>query len=250
MKIDIRDPDPDTANFPNGAYTLPKGGSTSRTPPWASTGASKTRPGIYQWEYLLRYGLTDNLEFRIFSNGFTAQARQGKQPATTGYSPLAFDFKVNFWEENTKYHIPAMGVEIYIQTTFGSPALNSGTQPSITLLFDQSLPFGIGFEYNFGIAGVQNGLGLTKYQFNFAWSFQRQVVKDFDIFVHGFYNESGLPRLIQFRDVKNLALPALAGEIPMVNVVGVGAIKTVNDRWPSSAATTSARPWAPRTPSP
>ena len=25
MKIDIRDPDPDTANFPNGAYTLPKG---------------------------------------------------------------------------------------------------------------------------------------------------------------------------------------------------------------------------------
>ena len=25
MKIDIRDPDPDTANFPNGAYTLSKG---------------------------------------------------------------------------------------------------------------------------------------------------------------------------------------------------------------------------------
>ena len=48
---------------------------------------------LYQWEYLLRYGLTDNLEFRIFSNGFTAQASKGKQAATTGYSPLAFSLR-------------------------------------------------------------------------------------------------------------------------------------------------------------
>ena len=89
---------------------------------------------------------------------------------------------------------------------------------------------GIGFEYNFGLAGVQNGLGLTRYQFNFAWSFQRQIVKDFDIFVHGFYNESGLPRLIQFRDVKDFAALKSEAEIPTANVVGVGAIKTVNDR--------------------
>ena len=74
----------------------------------------------------------------------------------SGFSPLAFDFKANFWEENTKYHIPAMGVELYLQTTFGSPAFNGGTQPSIALLFDQSLPLGIGFEYNLGITGVQN----------------------------------------------------------------------------------------------
>jgi len=174
--------------------------------------------------------LTDNLEFRIFSNGFTAQAAKGKQAATTGYSPLAFDFKANFWEENTKYHIPAMGVEIYIQTTFGSPAFNGGTQPSMNLLFDQSLPLGIGFEYNIGIAGIQNGLGLIKYQFNFSWSFQREVVKDFDVFVHGFYNEAGLPRLLQFRHVKDLASLEAQAAIPSANVVGIGAIKTVNDR--------------------
>src|SRR4051812_5949403 len=48
-------------------------------------------------DFLLRYGLTDNLEFRIFSKGLTAQAARGKQPATTGFSPLAFDFKANFW---------------------------------------------------------------------------------------------------------------------------------------------------------
>ena len=123
-----------------------------------------------------------------------------------------------------------MGLEVYILTTFGSPAFNAGTQPSVNLLFDQSLPLGIGFEYNFGIAGVQNGLGQTRYQFNFAWSFQRQVVKDFDIFVHGFYSEAGLPRLIQFRHLKNEASLISQASIPVANVVGVGAIKTINDR--------------------
>jgi hypothetical protein len=237
MKIDIRDPDPDTANFPNGAYTLTKGRLYIETSPLGLYGASKNTPRIYQWEYLIRYGLTDNLEFRIFSNGFTAQARNGKTPATTGFSPLAFDFKANFWEENTKYHIPAMGIEVYLQTTFGSPAFSAGTQPSMNLLFDQSLPLGIGFEYNLGITGVRNGLGQTRYEFNFAWSFQREVVRDFDIFVHGFYNETGLPRLIRFRHGLNLSslksLKSLASEaaIPPANVVGIGAIKTVNDRF-------------------
>ena len=83
--------------------------------------------------------MTDNLEFRIFSNGLTAtRGRRG----TVGFSPLAFDFKINFWEENTRYWLPAMGVELYIQTTFGSPAFNTGTQPSLNLLFDHTLPLG------------------------------------------------------------------------------------------------------------
>jgi hypothetical protein len=225
MKINIRDPDPDTANFPNGAYTLPKGRLYIENSPLGLYGPSRngSQSRIYQWEFLLRYGLTDNLEFRIFSNGFTAQAAQGRQPATTGFSPLAFNFKANFWEENTKYHIPAMGVELYIQTTFGSPAFNSGTQPSLNLLFDQSLPFGIGFEYNVGITGVQNDAGRIAYQFDFQWSFQRAVVKDFDVFFHGFYNEAALPRLVQFRS-------APGASIPTVTAMGLGAIWTVNDR--------------------
>jgi hypothetical protein len=226
MKIDIRDPDPDTANFPNGAYTLPKGRLYIENSPLGLYGASQSgnQPRVYQWEYLIRYGLTDNLEFRIFSNGLTAEGGQGAQPAITGYSPLAFDFKANFWEENTKYHIPAMGIEVYLQTSlFGSSALNLGTQPSINLLFDQSLPFGVGFEYNFGITGAQNNLGQIAYQFSYQWSFQREVVKDFDVFVHGFYNAAALPRLSQFQD-------ASRATIPNVTVVGFGGIWTVNNR--------------------
>lgn len=226
MKIDIRDPDPDTANFPNGAYTLPKGRVYIETSPVGFYGASVSgqQPRTYQWEYLIRMGLTDNLEFRIFSNGITAQAAQGNQPEIVGYSPLAFDFKVNFWEENTRYHVPAMGVEIYLQTELlGSSAFNSGTQPSINLLFDQSLPFEIGFEYNFGYTGAQNSLGEIAYQFSYQWSFQREVVKDFDVFIHGFYNAAALPRLGQFQT-------GTRAEIPKVTVMGFGGIWTVSDR--------------------
>jgi hypothetical protein len=230
MKIDIRDPDPDTANFPNGAYTLPKGRMYIETSPVGFYGSSKFVPRIYQWDYLVRYGMTDNLEFRIFSNGLTVRSPRAKQPGTTGVSPLAFDFKANFWEENTRYHIPAMGLEVYLQTNFGSPAFNSGTQPSMNLLFDQTLPLQINFEYNFGISGVQNGLGQTAYQFGFQWSFQREVVKDFDVFVQGFYNEASLPRLIQFRDVKNARMLNAEASIPTVAAIGAGAIWTVNNR--------------------
>ena len=183
-----------------------KAGSISRIRRSASTRRRNgNQPAVYQWEFLLRYGLTDNLEFRLFSNGLSVQSAQGKQPATTGFSPLAFDFKANFWEENTRYHIPAMGIEVYIQTTFGSPAFNGGTQPSMNLLFDQSLPFEIGFEYNFGITGVQNSLNQIVYQFSYQWSFQRQVVKDFDVFFHGFYNAASLPRFLAFKEPTSLA---------------------------------------------
>jgi hypothetical protein len=225
MRVDIRDPDPDTANFPNGAYTVPKGRMYIENSPvgFYSASHNKSAPRTYQWEFLIRYGLTDNLELRIFSNGLTTQAAQMTEPAATGFSPLAFDFKVNFWEENTRYHIPAMGVEMYIQTTFGSAEFSNGTQPSLNLLFDQSLPFGIGFEYNFGITGVQNGAGQIAYQFSYQWSLQRQVVKDFDVFFHGFYNAAALPRLLQFQEPQN-------ARIPNVTAVGTGGIWTVNDR--------------------
>ena len=224
MKIDIRDPDPDTANFPNGAYTLPKGRMYIENSPVSFYGPSKISPPQYNWEYLLRYGLTDNLELRIFSNGLTTT--KGKR-GTTGVSPLAFDFKINFWEENTKYWIPAMGVEIYIQTTFGSPAFNSGTQPSTALLFDHTLPLGFSFEQNFGLTGNQGPLKLNIYQFSYQWSLQHQVVKDFDVFWQGFYNAAALPRLRRFDLVEMIKTQT---RNPIAVVTGAGGIWTVNDR--------------------
>jgi hypothetical protein len=230
MRIDIRDPDPDTANFPNGAYTLPKGRLYIENSPVGLYGPSVISLPQYNWEFLLRYGVTDNLEFRIFTNGLTATKGKG---GTTGFSPLAFDFKINFWEENTKYWIPAMGVEIYIQTTFGSPAFNGGTQPSINLLFDHTLPLGFNYEHNFGITGNQAptrlGLptGLSIYDFSYQWSLQHQVVRDVDVFWHGFYNAAALPRVRHFPSSESIRnLP----RNPAAVVTGAGAIWTVNDR--------------------
>jgi hypothetical protein len=230
MRVDIRDPDPDTANFPNGAYTVPKGRMYIENSPVGLYGPSARSLPQYSWEFLVRYGLTDNLELRIFSNGLTATKGKG---GTTGFSPLAFDFKINFWEENTKYWIPAMGVEIYIQTTFGSPAFDSGTQPSINLLFDHTLPLGFSYEHNFGITGnaapMARGIpvGLNIYDFSYQWSLQHQVVRDFDVFWHGFYNAAALPRLRNFslpEDLRNLP------RNPTAVVTGAGAIWTLNDR--------------------
>ncbi len=228
----IRDPSPDTANFPNSAFTLPKGRGYFETSPLGLYGKSNTQAPVYQWEYLFRYAVTDMLEFRLFSNGITHQSASRGQPAVTGYSPLAFDFKMHLIEENRDYFIPAMGLELYIQTTFGSPAFNSGTQPSMNLLFDHSLPGKMNFEWNAGMSGIQDGLGRTRYQFSFQWAFQRQVVEDFDVFVHGFVNEAALPRLIQFRTVTGSEVihRTTLGSVPTANVVGVGGIWTVNDR--------------------
>ena len=44
MRVDIRDPDPDTANFPNGAYTLPKGRLYIETSPVGFYGAEQEHP--------------------------------------------------------------------------------------------------------------------------------------------------------------------------------------------------------------
>jgi hypothetical protein len=224
LKVDIRDPDPDTANFPNGAYTVPKGRMYIENSPVSFYGPSAISLPQYNWEFLYRYGMTDNLEFRIFSNGLTATKGKG---GTTGFSPLAFDFKANFWEENSRYWIPAMGLEVYLQTALGSPAFDVGTQPSMNLLFDQTLPFNINLEQNFGITGMQGPFRLNFYEFSYQWSLQRQVVKDLDIFYQGFYNAAALPRLPQFTLREALRTHTRR---PKALVMGGGAIWTVNSR--------------------
>lgn len=227
LKINIRDPDPDTANFPNSPYTIPKGRVYIETSPLGlySKSRSGLQPGIYQWEALLRYGLTDNLEFRIFSNGLSYQAAMGRRPAAFGYSPLAFDFKANFWEENTRYFLPAMGLEVYLQTELGSAPFNNGTQPSINILFEQSLPFEIELEYNIGVTGVENNADQIAYQPSVQWAFEREVVEDFKVFFHGFYNAAALPRLLQFQGVGTVG-----NSVPQVTVLGCGGLWTINDR--------------------
>ena len=232
-KADIGDPGPDTVNFPNGPYTLPKGRMYLENSPLGYYLGPQGESNTYQWEFLIRYGLTDNLEFRIFSNGLTIESEP--TPAR-GFSPLAFDLKLHLWEQNKQYWLPAVGIEVYIQTGFGSSAFDSGTQPALSLLFDQTLPGEIEFNYAFSMTGLRDDIEEVVYQFGFQWAFQRALSDDVDVFVQGFYNDSAVPRV----PVGDELEPGVS--IPNVNVVGAGLLWTVNDRlavWGSGNAGTT-----------
>ena len=72
--------------------------------------------------------------------------------------------------------------------------------------------------------GVRSSDGEIAYQFSYQWSIQHEVVKDFDVFFHGFYNAASLLRsLIQFQN-------AATSGIPNVTVLGCGGIWTINNR--------------------
>lgn len=231
-RVDIRHPDPDTANFPNSAFTLPQGRVYIETSPVSFYGPSSTSARIYNWEFLFRYGLTDRLEFRLFSNGYTNQYTSfintkgnplagPSQPATSGFSPLAWDLKFHLWDEYKKYYLPAVGMEVYIETNMGSPAFSQGTQPSINLLFDQNLPLDFQLEWNAGIAGNQTVDNTIFYNFAFQWSLQHYLFTDnLAIFTHGYLNNSALPRFAQASN------PRAAD----VAVAGAGALYYASDR--------------------
>jgi hypothetical protein len=218
VPVDIRDREPDSANLPNSAFTLREGQLYIENSPFGYLFGAEQVRREYQWQFLIRYGLTDRVEFRVFSNGLTAR---GKPDPTTGFSPLAFDVKAHLWDERRRHFIPAVGVEVYIQTDLGSRAFDSGAFPSVNLLFDHTLPGGIAFEYNLGVTREENVSGRSFHVGSFPWSFTRAIVEDFDVFVQGFYGSETLPRIQQVRITSNR---------PPINAVGAGALWTLNAR--------------------
>lgn len=194
--LTIRDPGPDTANYPNGPNTLPRGGVYLELSPVFYTGTITTvQPQTYNAEFLLRMGLTDRFEFRIYSGGFSWQAAGLGMDETTGFSPLVFDVKTHLWEENEDWFIPAAGFEAFVQTPWGSPAFNSGTIPGLMMLFRNSLVWGLVAEYNVGISDDSTQEGYQPVDI-IQWAISKELSDDFQIFVHGFQNQSALPRLI------------------------------------------------------
>jgi hypothetical protein len=193
--LSIREPGPDTANYPNGPDTLPRGGVyLEYSPVFYTTAISGIQPTTYNAEFLLRLGLTDRFEFRLFSSGFTWQAAGLGLDETTGFSPLTFDAKVHLWKENEQWFVPAAGLEVFVQTPWGSPAFDAGTQPGILMLFRNTLFWGLVAEYNVGLAADSAQEGLVPIDV-IQWAISKDITDDFQVFVHGFQNESALPRL-------------------------------------------------------
>jgi hypothetical protein len=189
---DIRKPGPDTANFPNGPYTLPQGRVCIEASPVFISGPSQGSAKTYNAEFLVRYGLTDRVELRLFSNGPTFE--RGRF-AASGMAPLAWDIKTNLWKENEEYHIPAVGLEVFVLTASGSRRLNQGTQPSINLLFDLTLPFAFQLEWNVGMVGDPSpNNNFSSIEPAAAWALQRELFENFAVFFQGYFNGPTLPR--------------------------------------------------------
>lgn len=219
-------------DFPNSAYTLPKGRCYIELSPVTLATSDSQNPPSYTAPFLFRYGLTDDLEFRVFGNGLTSIG--GSQP-TTGFFPLAFDMKVHLWSDRKEWMIPAVSLEVYLQTIWGSPQFNGGWQPSINLNFDLPIMKKVNLEWTIGYTGVQDAVNvvtgerfiprhhflvpgvhrtnLNVNQLSFQWALEYDVTDKLQVFTHGFHNGA-------------ILFQTGAGEM-----VGGGAFYKLSPRW-------------------
>lgn len=206
---DISEPGPDLGDFPNSAFTLPRGRAYIEMAPFTLDARNRHSPTTYSWPFLLRYGVTNDVEFRLLGAGLTSEG--GSDPVT-GFSPLTVDMKVHLWDGKREYWIPASSLEIYLQTNWGSPAFREGTLPSINLNFDLPLSEEMNLEWTIGYSGVAESVDvvtgqyfdpqlqqnipitrptrLTANQFSVQWAIERELTEKLQGFIHGYYNAS------------------------------------------------------------
>lgn len=228
---DITSPGPDMGDFPNSAFTLPKGRMYVESAPFTYATADHNNASAYSWPFLLRYGVTDDVELRLFGNGGTSV--YDPQPVH-GFSPLIIDTKIHLWDGNDGL-IPAASFEGYLQTTWGSSNFDGGWQPSLNMNFDLPLNDKTNLEWSLGYTGTRDAVnvvtgerfiprqhhlqpiihteGVNVYQFNVQWAIEREVTERLQVFVHGYYAGAVL-------------LEQGAG-----SVVGAGAFYTLTRRW-------------------
>ncbi|MFI3195668.1 MAG: transporter [Methylococcaceae bacterium] len=182
--ISISNPGPDLANYPNSAFTLPEGRAYIEAAPLTYNAPTATSTQQFNLGYLLRYGFTDDIELRLLSNGFTLQ----DNAKITGMSPQVFDVKWHVRDLHNNSYLPAVGIEMSVQSDWASTAFKSGTQPALSINFDQILPYDIAIEYNVGFLTTQNADANTVYQLALSWAAQRNISDDLAVFVNGYSN--------------------------------------------------------------
>jgi hypothetical protein len=219
---DVSLPGPDLANYPNSSYTLPQGGLYLESSPGGFYGSSRGSPSQWNWEYLLRYGVTDSIELRLFSNGL------GAQSGAVGFSPIAFDVKAHLWAGEWDWFNVSLGAEAYLQTTswLASPAFYDPLQYAFNLLVDHDLPGGIAFEWNLGFVRQETN-GKVDYLPTVQWAFQRNVTDNIALFVQGYHNADAMPRL---PGLSGLRQQLTSPSRPQQEAVGLGGQWSLNRR--------------------
>lgn len=205
---DIAEPGPDMGDFPNSAFTLPKGRAYIEFSPVTLVNSDRQSPAAYIAPFLLRYGLTDNVEFRLLGNGAT---RVGGSSPSSGFSPLNFDLKIHLWDDRKEWLVPAMSLEVVLLTPWGSSQFAAGWEPSINLNFDLPITKKTNLEWTLGYSGVQQAININTReifiprfhflvpgihrefnanfnQFSAQWAVEHEITDRFEVFVHGFHN--------------------------------------------------------------
>ena len=204
----IADPGPDMGDYPNSAYTLPKGRSYVEFAPVSFQTANSTLHAAYNFPFLLRYGITDDVELRLIGNGITSVFAEGN--TVSGFSPLLIDSKVHLWDADMERYIPAASLEVYIQTNLATEAFQSGVQPSLNLNLDFPVNDRTNIEMTVGYTSVQDVLQVfagTRFdevlghdvavvkptntysqEFSYQWAVEFEATEELEIFIHGYYN--------------------------------------------------------------
>jgi hypothetical protein len=205
----LREPGPDTPDFPDSAFTVPQGvtyvetalvGDRSKD---ADPVRSRTTP------FLIRHGLAPRWELRISGDGATRLADSGSR--TTGFSDVVLGVKRHFRPERGGR--PALGLIAQIKAPSGSDAVGNGKVESFASLnFDKTLPGNWDLEWNIGASWLTDDAGGRFGQANLLWALGRELSPRWSIFTDGFAE-----------------LPAAPGREDAV-VAGAGARYMVSDR--------------------
>jgi hypothetical protein len=199
---DISTPGPDMGDFPSSSYTVGKGRLQLEMGPVSFRSRNSNNPSAYAWPYLIRYGVTDNVEFRLFGTGLTSLMAPNSM---TGFGVVTFDTKIHLWNDQMEYFIPAASFEAALQTDLGSPAFRTGTQPSLSINMDFPFTRTTNFEATIAYSGNTSNLFLVNtttssdatpvpptnhnvYQFSVLWALEQKLTERFKGFVHGYYS--------------------------------------------------------------
>ena len=188
---DINLPGPDTANFPNSPFTLQKGRSYIESSPIVMSRAGPGTPQTWAWSFLMRTGLTDDCEFRVFSGGPVVVGPIDGDPSYSGFAPLVFDLKIHLWGEEDWLYYPSVGLETFLSTNLASKPFQVGNQPGLSILVAHNFPGDILLEWNFGYFGTNDPDALDTLSESYlgvSWALQKQLSKKLAVFYQGFYN--------------------------------------------------------------